>query len=105
MLAAGDAFKEVKIWDTETWAPRISGRWVFHTTRVMCLAWSADSARVASGSGDDSIIVWSVPEPANKTKINNAHAGGVCGLSFLEDGVLTSGGNDGCVATWALSEL
>lgn len=105
VLAAGDAFKEVKIWDTSTWEPRISGRWVFHTTRVLCLAWNEASTRLASGAGDDAIIVWNLEEPAKRQKVQNAHAGGVRGVSFADMDTLLSCGNDGCISTWALQDL
>ena len=31
---------------------------LFHTARVLCLAWSADSLRIVSGSIDTNLCVW-----------------------------------------------
>ena len=45
--------------------------WGFHNARVNTVAWSPDSAMVASGSLDTTIIIWSVANPAKHTIIKS----------------------------------
>lgn len=45
--------------------------WGFHTARVNSVAWSPDSRRVASGSLDTAVIVWSVDQPAKHVIIKS----------------------------------
>lgn len=71
-LAVGDASREIKAWDRATWTPRVSGKWVFHTTAVTSVAVDPTSSFVASGSLDEAIIVWSVAQPMKKRQIKCA---------------------------------
>mmetsp|Transcript_4980 Transcript_4980/g.19918 ORF Transcript_4980/g.19918 Transcript_4980/m.19918 type:complete len:359 (+) Transcript_4980:323-1399(+) len=82
-LAAGDAYKEVRVWKTEDWTPKIQGRWVFHTSRVTALCWSPNGVNLASGSSDTKVIIWNLKKSLKKKEINYAHMGGVTGaLTF-----------------------
>jgi WD40 repeat protein len=39
LLAVGDAGRQVEVYERSSWAARVKGRWVFHTSRITCLAW------------------------------------------------------------------
>jgi len=99
-LAAGDGNREIKVWATDTWETKVSGKWVFHTAGVSCLAWSPDSQYVASGSFDQSIFLWSLAKPMKKQQIKFAHKGGVAAVAYLDDTTLASSGHDGAVVLW-----
>lgn len=101
-LAAGDANREVKVWDRSTWTTKVSGKWVFHTSSVTCLAWSADSAFVTSGSFDQSVFVWCLATPMKKVQIKFAHKMGVSAVAYLNPSTLVTGGNDGTIALWKI---
>eukprot|EP00959_Pyramimonas_sp_CCMP1952_P367247 7691867-Pyramimonas_sp.AAC.1 len=56
---------------------------VFHTARVQCVAWSPDSALLASGSLDMSVIVWPIAKgEAARVTAPRAHTEGVTRLAF-----------------------
>ncbi|RYG52788.1 hypothetical protein EON67_00370 [archaeon] len=59
-IAAGDAVKEVRLYSTGAGKETLmSGKWVFHTTRVTGLKWSPDSRHVATVGTDRRLCVWS----------------------------------------------
>jgi len=63
-----------------------------HTDYVLCLARLADG-RLASGSVDTSIIIWSVAEEKQVAKLEG-HTESVTNLAALADGWLVSGSGD-----------
>jgi len=100
LLAAGDANREIKVWDRSTWETKVSGKWVFHTSAVTCLAWSPDGAHVSSGSFDQSVFVWCLASPMKKVQIKFAHKMGVTAVAYLDEQKLVTAGNDGTVVVW-----
>jgi WD40 repeat protein len=104
-LAAGDANREIKVWDTATLETKISGKWVFHTSTVTCISWAPSSLYLASGSLDQSVIVWNLLKPMKKMQVKFAHKGGVSGVGFSDENILVSTGNDGNCATWDVTPV
>ena len=101
LLAAGDANREIKVWDRAAdWAAKVSGKWVFHTSAVKALAWAPSGRFLASGSFDQGIFLWSLEKPMKKRQIKFAHKGGVNALAYLDEATLVSCGNDGGVGLW-----
>ena len=98
-LAIGDAGRQIEIYERGTWEAIIKGKWVFHTSRITSLAWSPTGAQLASGSLDESIIIWSLAKPSNKTQYSFAHVGGISGLAWYKDVIVSSGG-DHTVLSW-----
>lgn len=78
------------------------GRWVSHTSRVTALAWAADGVRLASGSLDENIFVWSLAAFNKSLQLPFAHSGGVTGIEWSNEARLISAGNDSCVVTWKI---
>ncbi|KAF9794870.1 hypothetical protein SFRURICE_005105 [Spodoptera frugiperda] len=77
--------------------------WGFHTARVNCVAWSPDSTRIASGSLDTCIIIWSVDAPNKHTIIKNAHPQSqITGLAWLDDETVVSVGQDANTRVWTV---
>lgn len=109
MLAAGDGYREVRVWDIPGGvAPptvKISNLWVHHTTRITCLTWSPNDEHVASGSVDEHIYIWNVSTPMKRRKIEYTHKDGVTGLAFVSNELLVSAGQDGVICTWDLMRL
>ena len=99
-LAIGDDGRQVELFDRSNWEARVKGKWVFHTSKITCLAWSPDSAYLASGSLDENIYVWSPANVNVREQMSFAHTGGVSALDWLAAGKLISGGNDGAVVAW-----
>ncbi|MCX8215098.1 MAG: WD40 repeat domain-containing protein, partial [SAR202 cluster bacterium] len=60
----------------------IKSAWVMHSSRIQALAFSADSAFVASGSLDSHIYVWNVSKKRRKTALKLCHQGGVTGVAW-----------------------
>jgi len=98
-LGVGDANLEVKVFTGKEC--KVSG-WVYHTSRVTSLAWSADSDHIATGSVDSSIIVWSVNSPNSRIHVKLAHLGGVSSLAWMNNFTLLTGGQDGAMKCWEL---
>jgi len=111
LLAIGDSGRQVDVYCTSDWAAKVRGKWVFHTSKVTCLSWSPSDQFLASGSLDESIYLWDIATPANKTCIQFTHTGGVTGVAWIKSDVdgdmaensdrhLVSVGNDHTVVTW-----
>jgi WD repeat-containing protein 1 (actin-interacting protein 1) len=101
-LAIGDEGRQVELYDRNTWEPRVKGRWVFHTSRINCLAWSPSGTQLASGSLDENIFIWDAVNPANKLHLPFCHMSGVTGVAWLDEERLVSAGNDHVIVSWKL---
>ncbi|XP_075984434.1 actin-interacting protein 1 flr [Anticarsia gemmatalis] len=100
-LVASDANRKVILYSTEEYKLAHNKEWGFHTARVNCAAWSGDSRRLASGSLDTAVIVWSVDAPAKHVIIKNAHPQSqITGLAWLDDETVVSVGQDGNTRVW-----
>jgi len=99
-LAAGDSNREVKVFEGQK---SLVDGWVFHTSKIMSIAWSSDSTHIVTGSVDSAVIVWSVAEPKKKIHLKLAHAGGVRGVVFTNYTTVVSVGEDCCMKSWSLT--
>jgi WD40 repeat protein len=104
LLAAGDAYREVRVWDVPSRTAKIHGQWVFHSTRVTSIAWSPSGKFVASGSLDERIYIWNVDNPMSKRSFEYTHKDGVTGVRFTAEDQLISVGNDACINIWQLTQ-
>jgi WD40 repeat protein len=68
LLAVADAAGKIAVLDAATREVKIA-KWVFHTARITCLAWSEDGKHAASGSLDTNVYVWSVDKPMRNIAI------------------------------------
>lgn len=75
-LAACDAYRKVKVYNTTDWSPAIKAEWGFHNAKINCLAFSPNSELIASGSLDTTVIVWSMKEPNKRVTIQSECGGG-----------------------------
>jgi len=99
-LASGDTNREVKVFQGQK---SIVEGWVFHTSKIMSVAWSPDSTHIATGSVDSAVIVWSISEPNKRILFKLAHAGGVRGVTFTNNNTVVSVGEDCCMKSWSLT--
>jgi WD40 repeat protein len=99
-LASGDTNREVKVFESQK--SLVEG-WVYHTSKIMSVAWSPDSLHVASGSVDSAVLVWTPSDPNKRIHLKLAHAGGVRGVVFSNNTTLLSVGEDCCLKSWSLS--
>ena len=76
LLAVGDTGRQVEVHAAGAggWQVRVKGLWVFHTSRITCLAWSPAGNYLASGSLDENIFIWSLAKPSSKTQISFTHS-------------------------------
>uniref|UniRef100_S4PG38 Actin-interacting protein 1 n=2 Tax=Pararge aegeria TaxID=116150 RepID=S4PG38_9NEOP len=102
-LVACDSNRKLILYTTEEYKLAHNKEWGFHTARVNCVAWSPNGLRVASGSLDTSIIVWSVQQPAKHVAVKNAHPQSqITGLAWVDDETLSSVGQDANTRIWSL---
>ena len=99
-LAAGDAEREIKVYDaSDKYATVLANKWRHHNARVTALAWGP-SNKLASTSNDETIYVWDFAKPATAIKeYKFAHKDGGLGLAWKGD-QLVSAGMDGVVCVW-----
>lgn len=101
-LAIGDAGRQVEVYERGTWSARIKGKWVYHTSKITCLAWAPSGMFLASGSLDENIYVWNVAKPLSKVHIPLTHMGGVTALQWSSEEKLISTGNDHTTLIWKI---
>ena len=106
LLAAGDANREVCVWNVASREALVQGAWVFHSTRIMSVAFSPSGSHVASGALDEHIFLWEVPAEkgaaSKRTQYPNAHRDGTNCVAFVDDSHLASAGQDGAAVLWKL---
>lgn len=73
-----------------------------HEDAILCMSFSPDGAKLATGSGDKTVRFWDLmTETPFRLKANNAHEGWVLCLAWSPDGrILASGGMDGYICLW-----
>jgi WD repeat-containing protein 1 (actin-interacting protein 1) len=101
-LAIGDEGRQVEVYERGSWAIRVKGQWVNHTSRITCLAWSPNGSRLASGSLDENIYIWDAVNIQNRKQLPLTHASGVTGLGWMDEERLVSSGNDHVIVTWRI---
>ncbi|XP_048478168.1 actin-interacting protein 1 isoform X3 [Plutella xylostella] len=102
-LVATDANRKVILYSTDEYKLAHNKEWGFHTARVNCASFSPDSRRVASGSLDTNVIVWSVDQPAKHVVIKNAHPQSqITGIAWLDDETIVSVGQDANTRVWTV---
>ena len=97
VIAAGDIFHYVKLWDFET---GISNHLVDHTDSVRSVAFSPDGSRLASASYDNTVKIWNV---ASKECVNTltGHKRWVFSVDFSPDGEqVVSADANGVIKIW-----
>jgi WD40 repeat protein/DNA-binding SARP family transcriptional activator len=93
LAAVGD--DHARVWDATTGTPRAVLRG--HSTFAIGLAWSADSARIATGSNDGTAKIWELDDDGAREVLtlsgSTTHTG-VVGVAFSPDGRRLMAGND-----------
>jgi len=82
--------------------------WEYHAATVTHGAWSPSGARYATGSADESIIIWSDFKKFSedtRLHIKDAHSQGVELVAFWDENTLISVGSDRSVKIWELPAL
>lgn len=103
-LVAADSNRKVILYKVPSFELAHNKEWGFHNARVNCVAWSPDSALVASGSLDTNIIIWSLAQPAKHIIIRNAHPQSqITRLQWLENDLLVSVGQDCNTKIWEIT--
>jgi len=99
-LGAGDANREVKVWEGKD--SKVNG-WVFHTSRVQSVAWAPDNVHLVTGSVDSAIIVWNVEKPDSRILQKLSHIGGVRAVAFQDNNTVLSAGEDCAMKSWTIN--
>jgi len=79
--------------------------WEYHAATVSAGAWSPSGKRYATGSADESIIVWSDLTKFSEDSrllIKDAHCTGVDFVAFWDEDTLVSVGSDRSIRIWDL---
>jgi len=82
--------------------------WEYHNATVTCGAWSPSGARYATGSVDETILVWSdfkTFKDEARLLIKDAHSQGVEFVAFWDENTLISVGSDRSTRIWDLPSL
>jgi len=107
LLATIDKDKRIYFYNTEGKNLNPLG-WEYHAATVTHGAWSPSGARYATGSADETIIIWSdFKKFSEDTRllIPDAHSQGVEFVAFWDENTLISVGSDRSVKIWDLPPL
>jgi WD40 repeat protein len=100
-----NSLAQVDIYETGEFALMASLPMPTVKSSILCLAFSNDGSKLAAGSWDKQMLIWSIDEVASKIAVRGprieAVGGGVHALSFSSDGGrLASGSEDGALQIW-----
>ena len=100
-LASCGYDKSIRVWDVES--GRVLSVLREHTDAVFAVAFSPDDKWIASGAGDRSVKIWDAQKGVRLYTLTDATEA-VTTLQFRPGAVplLTAGGNDKTIRTWAL---
>lgn len=71
-----------------------------HNSSVLALAFSPDGKQLASGSNDNSVILWGIPDGDIQLTFNQ-HVGDIFTVAYSTDGrLIASGGDDNSIRLW-----
>ena len=104
-LAAGIRYGQIKVWDRKTWQEHLSFKG--HESDVWAVAFTPDSATLASGNGDwnrpGHVKLWDVQSGQQTDAFQ--HTGEVLSLAISPDGrYLAAGGGDNALRVWELKK-
>ena len=96
---------ELEIWRDEGPGPiTLAHRLVGHSRKIVCVAFSADGNKLASGGDDQSVRLWDL-ETGEHLATRVGHTGLVRSLAFSPDGTrLASWGEDSTLRVWGTVE-
>ncbi|KAK4471857.1 hypothetical protein MN116_005246 [Schistosoma mekongi] len=87
--------------DLLTLKSALSEWWVLQSARITCIAWSPNGRRLATGSIDSSIVIWSLDEPKKPVILTRAHPmSNSTALCWINDNRLLSSAHDGSIRIW-----
>ena len=112
-IAVGDARGRVLPYEVNS-GKLLTDRWVYHSARILSLAWDEQGNRCVSGSLDTNVYVWDKTQPNWKFAITSiieflhtllfcldAHPEAVTGVAWMSlRNSIVSVGRDGCVRVW-----
>ena len=103
-LAMGTSDREVKIWEFASNKFIVKGYWKYHTARVTTIAWAPNSVNLASGSIDGKVFVWDITKKLRKKQYDKVHMnGGVCCITYVDEGTVMTCGLDSVVKKFAVT--
>ncbi|VDQ10326.1 unnamed protein product [Trichobilharzia regenti] len=89
--------------DLPTLKSALSEWWLKHSARITCISWSPNGRRLATGSIDSSIVIWSLDEPKKSVQLAGAHPmSSSTALCWISDNRLLSCAHDGSIRIWRL---
>lgn len=116
-IIAGSWDNTVSIWDGNT--GDISSVLDMHVSRVHCVCFSSDGEYFASGSSDDTVIIWRTSNPNHEYRRLKGHTRGIDSLEFKKTTIteaygkeapevkthLISAASDDKIIVWDLDEI
>jgi WD repeat-containing protein 1 (actin-interacting protein 1) len=97
LISAGDALREVRLYDTKG-ATKVASRWMNHTTRVTGLKWSPDGKYIVTVASDRRLCFWDPSSDFPVKSIDLAHPAPFAGVVWCADSTIWTLGIDGIVA-------
>ena len=103
MLASGGTKRDfnVKLWDlSDSYNPTLLKTLEGHTEPVTSIAFSRDGKTLASGSEDNTVILWNIADGTRAATLEG-HTNRVLSVAFSRDGkILASGSDDTTIRLW-----
>ncbi len=116
LIASGSGDRTIRLWDAvtleaiDTFLSNPSGNTNSlksgHTDTIWSIDFSPDGQTIASGSADDTIILWDVASGSPSTEPIPAHEGDVLSVTYSPDGqTLASGSKDHTIKLWKATTM
>jgi hypothetical protein len=100
LASCENSYPSIFLWNLTN--RRVMSHFLGHFAKVTSIAFSPDGKQLASGSWDNTVIIWDIEE--GKSSVLLTHPSGINTLDFSRNGLLAAGCQDSTIYLWNVTQ-